>query len=225
MLGVKKNNKMNIMSTLKRYYQSYKRRKYIAVFRSNHPTLVCDDWVFLCNNVVDDGISNVVSIPENSSLKNCNIYFHGSACRLELGENTHITNVSFWFEDMGGTISIGSNVSMETGCQFASVEGTSITIGDDCMFSHDVDVRSTDSHSITNEQGVRINPSEDIQIGNHVWIGVRSTILKGSVIPDNCIVGACSLVSSNTKCVKNSVCVGVPAKIVKTNINWLRERI
>lgn len=114
---------------------------------------------------------------------------------------------------------------MESGCQFASVEGTKITVGDECMFSHDVNVRTTDSHSILNKEGERINPSEDIVIGNHVWIGIRSTILKGSKLASNSIVAACSLVTSKTQSQENTIVAGVPAKVVKNEINWKRERI
>jgi acetyltransferase-like isoleucine patch superfamily enzyme len=32
-------------------------------------------------------------------------------------------------------------------------------------------------------------------IGDGVWIGARVTILKGSIIPDGFIIGACSLIT------------------------------
>lgn len=70
----------------------------------------------------------------------------------------------------------------------------------------------------------RINPSQDIKIGNHVWVGTKVTCLKNTEIADNCIIGATS-----TLCGKylkpNCVIGGVPAKILKENVNWLRERI
>lgn len=42
---------------------------------------------------------------------------------------------------------------------------------------------------------------------------------------DNSVIGACSLVTSNIKCIENSILVGVPAKVVKTSINWDRKHI
>jgi acetyltransferase-like isoleucine patch superfamily enzyme len=59
---------------------------------------------------------------------------------------------------------------------------------------------------------------EPIKIGNHVWIGMNSTILKGVTLGDNSIVAAGSVV---TKSFPNNVLIaGVPAKIIKENINW-----
>lgn len=49
-----------------------------------------------------------------------------------------------------------------------------------------------------------------VVIGNNVFLGMNSTILKGSSIGDNVIIGAGSLVSG--KCESNSVYVGNPAR-------------
>lgn len=93
------------------------------------------------------------------------------------------------------------------------------------MFSHDVDMRNTDSHSILNAKGERINPSSDIVIGNHVWIGIRSTILKGSIIPSESVVAAQSMVTSSLKASEHSLIGGIPAKVLKTDISWDRKRL
>lgn len=177
------------------------------------------------NSVVDKGTGNKIIVGNGSCIHGCNISFWGSNCTLEIKPNTHLNGVSFWFEDVGGFISIGTNTTMESGCQFASVEGTKIIVGDDCMFSHDVDVRTTDSHSILNYKGERINPSEDIFIGNHVWIGIRSTLLKGCMLHNNSVVASCSVVTSKTMSQENTIVAGVPAKVIKSEINWKRERI
>ena len=49
-----------------------------------------------------------------------------------------------------------------------------------------------------------------IQIGDNVFIGINCTILPGSIIEDNVIVGAGSLIKGKLE--KNSVYAGVPAK-------------
>ena len=93
------------------------------------------------------------------------------------------------------------------------------------MLSHDIDIRNTDSHSIINMAGERINPSSDIIIGDHVWIGIRSTILKGSVIPSNTIVAAQSMVTSSLNAKENVIIAGSPARVVKENVNWDSKRL
>ena len=93
------------------------------------------------------------------------------------------------------------------------------------MFSNKIQLRTSDSHSILDGNAKRINPGGDIEIGNHVWIGNEVVVLKGSVIPENCIVGARSIVTSSLRATPNSMIAGIPAKVLKTNINWKRERI
>ena len=62
-----------------------------------------------------------------------------------------------------------------------------------------------------------VNPEKDIVIGNHVWIGCRSTILKGAVIPDNCVIAAGVTVVRKYE-EQNSIYAG--NKILKTHISW-----
>ena len=51
-----------------------------------------------------------------------------------------------------------------------------------------------------------------IVIGNNVFIGINTTILPGTKIEDNVIIGANSLVKGEIK--SNSVYAGVPAKFI-----------
>ena len=86
---------------------------------------------------------------------------------------------------------------------------------------YDIFVRTSDFHSITDEKGERVNQSQDIIIGNHVWIGQGAYLLKGTIIPDNCIVGARALVSKPFRDTQ-SIIAGIPAKVVKENVHWSR---
>ena len=109
-------------------------------------------------------------------------------------------------------------------CEFATLEGTAIVVGEDCMFSHDIRLRTSDSHSIINNEGVRINNAKSISVGNHCWIGMQVLILKGSQVQDNSIVAARALVSKqfDEGC---AIIAGMPATIIRTNINWDRKRL
>ena len=219
-----------------RYINAIKKRVYVILFRIDRkkkfrklkkacPNLHCSYSELYQNNVIDRGTGNTVIIDEGGSLQNCNISFWGKNCTLHIGRNVNISKNDFWFEDDGGSIFIGDSTTTETGCQFASCEGKKIIIGKDCMLSHDIDIRNTDSHSILNDKGERINPAADIIIGNHVWIGIRSTILKGSVIPSDSVVSAQSMVTASLKATEHSLIAGIPAKVVKTNISWDRKRL
>ena len=59
----------------------------------------------------------------------------------------------------------------------------------------------------------------------HVWIGMGCLILKGAYIPEDCIVAAKSVVCSMKNVNKGSLLGGIPARILKENINWNHKRI
>ena len=79
---------------------------------------------------------------------------------------------------------------------------TKIKIGDKCLFSDDVVFCSNDSHSIFDvDTKKNINSTEEIckkreiDIGDHVWIGIRSTILYNTKIGNGSIVALISVLS------------------------------
>lgn len=98
-----------------------------------------------------------------------------------------------------------------------------VIIGKSCQIGQDIIIRTSDGHAIFNVgENVPFNAPQDIVIGDNVWLGARTTVLKGSKIPNNTIVGSNTLV--NKKFVdENIILAGVPAKIVKRNVYWKRE--
>lgn len=139
------------------------------------------------------------------------------------GAHTIVSNTSFVIEDDNGKISIGQGFTMEGG-EIAATEGEAITIGEDCMFSNDVEIRNGDSHVILDkETGKRTNYAKPITIGNHVWLTAHVRVLKGSVIPDESIVGNSSVFSGKFD-TPNAIYAGNPAKLVKAGITWNRFR-
>lgn len=164
-----------------------------------------------------------MKVGDDVSLRRCSFRFLGSNNHVEIHSTAKLQDMTFWMEGDGNRIVIGKGTTTHGKIQLAACEGTSIMIGKDCMFSHDIYVRTTDSHPIYNKDGLRINPAEDIHIGDHVWIGMQSLILKGVVIPDGSVVGARSLVNKSFD-VDEAIYAGQPAKLVKENMRWERER-
>lgn len=168
--------------------------------------------------------SNRVVLGEGSILKNCRFLFFGSDNTVEIGKNCYLNGATFWVEDDGNVVVLHDKITVQDAVQFACMEGTKISVGEDCMFSSNITLRTGDSHSITDLNGNRTNPSGDITLGNHVWVGEGVVVLKNSLVSDNSIVG--------TRCVLTgrfelpNVCIaGIPAKVVKQNVNWDRKRI
>ncbi|XME03236.1 acyltransferase [Lachnospiraceae bacterium C1.1] len=97
-----------------------------------------------------------------------------------------------------------------------------ITIGRNAMWGWNVFVMDTDGHPIYDMDKNIINFNKDIIIGDDVWLGADSRVLKGAVVPDGCIVGIGSTVTrKETK--RNVIMAGSPSKIVKECISWSRE--
>lgn len=169
------------------------------------------------------GTGNSILIGDNCFFEHCTFNFFGSENTIVIGDNCRFVNVTFWIEDSGNKIIIGNRNSFCGLCQIAAIEGTTVTVGDGCLVSSNVYFRTGDSHSITNLNGERINPSKDITIGNHVWIGTNVYILKNTFVNDDCVIGACSLL--NKKYEKtNCVIAGNPASIRKEQIGWDGKR-
>ena len=83
-------------------------------------------------------------------------------------------------------------------------------------------MQTSDEHIIYDGNTKQFIGTNDIVVGDHVWAGLSSKILKKSVIPNGCIIGMDSTVTKAFS-EENAVLVGSPAKMVKTNIFWDRE--
>ena len=77
----------------------------------------------------------------------------------------------------------------------------------------------SDSHVIYGEDGNRINQDKEIVLGDNIWMACDCKVLKGAVIPDNCVIGANSVVTAKLL-EPNSLIMGTPAKMVKKISGW-----
>nr|WP_308757664.1 acyltransferase [uncultured Bacteroides sp.] len=91
------------------------------------------------------------------------------------------------------------------------------------MLSNNIIIRTSDSHPIYNNLNERINTAKSILVGKHVWICPHSTILKGTKIGDGAIIASNTVVTKNV--LNNTLVAGLPAKMVKKDIYWSRERL
>ena len=174
--------------------------------------------------VFDNGKDNSVAIGEGVALNRCAFRFYGNCNKVIICKGCKLNDVTFWIEDDGNEIMLGAGTTIHGKTEIACIEGTSVTVGDDCMFSSNISMRTGDSHSVVDLNGKRINPSRNIRIGNHVWIGQDVFIGKGAEIADNSILGAGSVVTRRFD-ESNVAIAGNPAIVIKEKVNWKRERI
>lgn len=116
-----------------------------------------------------------------------------------------------------GTLTFGTDFNMTA--ESTIVCAHEITFGDDCLLSWDILVMDTDEHPLYNKEGKRVNPDRPIVAGNHVWIGCKCVLLKGTNVPDNTVVAAGTLLKSSFEG-ENTVIGGNPPSILKQDIHW-----
>ncbi|MBE2260103.1 MAG: hypothetical protein IAE88_14675 [Rhodobacteraceae bacterium] len=113
---------------------------------------------------------------------------------------------------------IGDRVGISGGTFCAA---TSITIGNSTLVGANVAIVDTDFHPIS-AAGRRSNRVDEIQsspiaIGENVFIGMGSIILKGVTIGNNSVIGAGSVVTKDIPC--DVVAAGNPCVVVRELIN------
>ena len=140
-----------------------------------------------------------------------------------IGEGCEIKGQLVSFED--GKIQIGNNVFMNFNSFIGAMD--SITIGNDVIIATNVRIFDNNNHPTSPSQRREMSHSDfygdlwswrhsdhkPVVIGDNVWIGEYSAILKGVTIGRGSIVASHSVV---TKDVPEYVIVaGNPAKVVK----------
>ncbi len=139
---------------------------------------------------------------------------------LEIGKNAEI-NVNGDFSIYnGGHVVIMDNAKLNLGSGYINRNTkircfNEITIGQNVAISENVSIWDSDAHKIIRDDYI---PTTPISIGNHVWIGMNSVILKGVTLGDGCIVAAGSIVNKSFPA--NCLIGGIPAKIIKENVAW-----
>ena len=144
---------------------------------------------------------------------------------IVVGENTVIRGELFVFGH-GGRIELGEWCYIGEGSRIWSA--ASIKMGNRVLVAHNVNIHDSISHSTRatwrHEHAMAIFESghpravegisaTPVVIGNDVWIGFDSVILKGVSIGDGAIVGAGSFVTHDVE--PWTVVAGIPAKVVR----------
>ena len=180
--------------------------------------------IFDCTNSCVEIYEPYDFLPRHSNNSTC--------IRLD-GKNNKvlIKGTKYYIEGLGINI-FGQNNNLTIGKNFllngksdmviGDDEGISITIGDDCLFAGGLLIYGTDWHTvyeIRNPKNVYNKTKFGISIGNHVWICSQVSILNDVIIPNNTIVALGSVVTKAFE-EENTILGGVPAKVLKENVNW-----
>ena len=122
------------------------------------------------------------------------------------------------------TVLIGELTSMVDVKMLVFQHNSCIRIGKNCTFSRNIQIRTGElPHFIFDiETGEYLDKNTILKIGNHVWIGENSMILKNASIADDNIIGCNSVVTKKFD-ENNSVIAGNPAKIRKRGVKFIKN--
>lgn len=172
---------------------------------------------------------NLKKIARNAIVGNGVVASHEAAVmaptpkQVHIGDNSEIA-CTLVCQD-SGKITIGRNAWIGAKTVIGSVE--EIIIGDYAIISTEVHIYDNNNHPVSpelrqkmSESGFRSDlwkwhhsASKKVQIGDRVWIGERSTILKGVTIGNDAIVAAGSVVTHDVP--PSTIVAGNPARVVK----------
>ena len=175
-------------------------------------------------SVYISGRNNTLIVGKNVYLNNVKIQIIGNNNILKIHDNVKFYNGKLiTIENENNILEIGKNSDFQ-GVSFIIREyDTKVTVGKDCMFSADIIVRNGDSHTIYNSENIKVNPAKDVNIQDRVWIGYGATILKGTIIGSDSIIGTQSVVTG-IHIPQGTIAAGNPAKIIKQGFHWGREK-
>lgn len=170
------------------------------------------------------GNGNKLIMEKGSMLLNSLVKISGNNNEIVLKANSYVSGAELWVENNGCTIDIGERTFVGHHSHLACTEnGSKLIVGDDGMISSYVQIRTGDSHSIVDLAGNRINPAQAVEIGNHCWIGEGAKVLKGVKLEGDDVVSTGAIVTKSFG--KNVLLGGIPAKVIKDNVSWDKERI
>lgn len=160
--------------------------------------------------------------------------FHGGGILTLNADRIQNSTMSMYFiAEEDSDIEIKGRVSFSYGCDVKVFKGAELDmedcslnaysqvrcmhkvhIGKDTRISRNVQIWDDDAHKMV----AGSDKSHEVIIGNHVWIGAGVIILKGVHIGDGAVVAAGAVVNHDVPA--GCLVGGVPAKVLKSNIEW-----
>lgn len=112
-----------------------------------------------------------------------------------------------------GTFKLGNNSHLGAFC-YVNVCYGSVSMGDNVVIGPGTKVIAYSNHYAKGKKVTDEHLAGKIIIGNNIFIGANCSILPGTFIEDNVIVGAGAVIKGRLEA--NSVYAGVPCRKVKT---------
>ena len=146
-------------------------------------------------------------------------------CYLRLRDGATMTVTGAVNVMYNGTIEVHRNANLQIGA--CSVQSGAViicayrmTIGQGCFVSRMCYVSDSDHHRIMNADGEITNYPRETVIGDHVWLGVKASVMKGAKIKSGSVIGANSLAGGHIG--EHRLVMTEPARVF-SDIYWSGE--
>lgn len=148
-----------------------------------------------------------ITVPKNARTGKIKLGFG----RVQISDNKY--SRFLWNVEKEGIIHFGEHIKVGTGsklhirgalniaseCNFTGeatiICNKEINFGQGCLISWQTLFMDSDLHRVSRTDGTQVNTDKTINIQDKVWIGARSTILKGVEIGSNSVVASGAIVT------------------------------
>lgn len=133
---------------------------------------------------------------------------------LEIEDSVKLCYHAMIEAHVNSRITIGS-AYINSGAVILSAE--EIRIGKEVLVSRGVFIYDSAHHPIVDENDRQVNLAKPVVVGDHVWIGLKSVLLRGSRIGEGAVIAAGSVVGGKVK--DHTMASGNPARSY-AEIKW-----
>lgn len=140
---------------------------------------------------------------------------------IEMGNKVRVFSGGNLIAALGGVIHLGNDFTMNQ--QALIYASTYVFFGNHSGLSWESQVMDSDFHYTFNQNTkIVMDCRKPIMIGNYCYLGNRTTVMKGSFLPDYSILAGGSLLNKDFSNVnsKGNVFAGTPATLKKSGIYW-----
>lgn len=157
-------------------------------------------------------------------LKKVFLVIRGNIIKLyrHVSTDKYMAMYTKYLKDMGICLK-GTPKYIDPSCYFDGIDYSLIELGKDVVISREVMLLTHDYSISRGFQAIgkytkEVRNIQGIKIGENSFIGARASLLPGTVIGNNCIIGAGAVVKGDIP--DGSIVVGNPAKIIARTDEW-----